>query len=427
MFIPCVLAFWYRVSESIHRLGEVLKNFPAYIEFFTKMASAIFTLLLGKLLYDQTNSLWAFATAYGGEFLIVTLIQLYAGSFADRYAPARILIAINALSVSVFLFLAMSYDVLYSVSLLIAAAMVYVFRPFYRTSLFVLVREIAAKDELKVVNGRMTSASQLGQIIGLSLTGLFLSWYSEIAVFYLMTLIYGFCFVLSLSIYRRRRFNTTAEAQEKPQQLNWHDFVDFIKSDRAFSVRLASSFSIAASLGGFYILLAPLVAAKFSDNTVWLSWLSVSYASGAILSGILMKQFHRRFQSLSSDFHLMLNQGISAVAFLCYGLFEQLLWLPVMLFCFGASTTFAAVSLASFLQSRTLNGVAGRTAAAQNILIAAGNTFVAFYCSYLFDWSFDAAALGLALLILVLMCFFFGVCRLYPESETEATRTLATE
>ncbi|UXI03043.1 MFS transporter [Photobacterium sp. TY1-4] len=401
-----------------------MKNIPVIIEFFTKMASAIFTLVLGKLLFDQTNSLWAFATAYGGEFLIVTLIQLYAGSIADRYSPAKILIAINTLSLTAFGFLAATYEMSATLSLLLAAGMVYVSRPFYRTALFVLVRDVASESEFKLVNGRIASASQLGQIIGLSLTGLFLSWYSHAAVFYLMDLIYGICLLLSLFLYVRISGQGKPVQREVSDPLHWRDFFHFAGRDRAFAVRLVSSFSIAVSLGGFYVLLAPLVAAKFGDDTTWLSWLSVSYATGAIVSGILMKQLSQRFKEQSSDRRLLLNQMLSAFAFFCYGYFDQLVWLPLLLFCFGVSTTLAAVSLSSFLQVRTLSGVAGRTAAIQNIVIAAGNTFVAFYCSWLFERSFSTAAMGLAALLFILMLGFGVMFRAWPESLEPADKTL---
>lgn len=393
-----------------------LKNMPPIIEFFTKMASAIFTLLLGKLLYDQTNSLWAFATAYGGEFVIVSIIQLYAGTFADRYSPTKILIAINALNVIVFGTLSIGYDDPSTLGLLFAAAMVYVSRPFYRTSLFVLVREITNKQHLKVVNGRITSCSQLGQIVGLSLTGLLLSSYTSIKVLYLMTFIYCFCFAVSIFIYLKHIEKYSGQ-KSNMKKLNWSDFAFVINNNRSFLVRLLSSFSIAVSLSGFYVLLAPLVSEKFSNNTEWLSWLSVSYALGAILSGIFVKQSEVLVTTRSSDNFLLLNQVVSSFSFLSYGLCDELFWLPVLLFCLGTTTTLAAVSLASYLQTITLDGIAGRTSAVQNIIIAFGNAFAAFFCSFLFEWSFDVAAIGLALLILTLMCLSITCFKLFPEAE----------
>ncbi|WP_408622861.1 MFS transporter [Celerinatantimonas yamalensis] len=380
------------------------------------MASAIFTLLIGKLLYDETNSLWAFATASGGEFIIVTIIQLAAGALADRHAPTKILIVINALCMAVFILLAFIYHWAPTVGLLLAAGIVYVFRPLYRTSLFVLVRKMVATNDLRAVNGQIASASQLGQIIGFALTGIILSWTSEVAVFYLMALIYGFCLLLSTFIYYRQDVVQLAVTSSKKELLNWADFVQFSKGHHAFIVRLASSLSIAISLGGFYVLIAPLVTAKFTDNSQWLSWLSVSYALGATISGILVKKSEQFLKVLSSDKLLMINQIISATTFLCCGLLNQLVWLPILLFCFGVTTTLAAVSLSSYLQTVALSGVMGRTSAIQNIFIAAGNAGVAFFCAWIFNWSFNAAAIGLGLLILFIMCLFLLVFRRYPES-----------
>lgn len=393
-------------------------NIPCFIEFFTKMASAIFTLLLGKLLFDQTNSLWAFASAYGGEFVIVALIQIFAGSAADKYSPTKILLLINALSCGLFFALAQYYQHMPIIGLFVAAAMVYVARPFYRTSLFVLIRSVNDKSQLATANGRMTSSSQLGQIIGLSLTGWLLSRYSEVSLLQLMTSLYAVCLVLIFVAHRSYKSNS-ARNSNKSQPLSWRDFFQFSQNQRAFLVRLTSSFSIALSLGGFYVLLAPLVAEKFANNSNWLSSLSLSYALGAITSGIAVKRYNALLKTASSDRLLALNQGISSLVFFSCGLFPDLSWLPVLLFLFGSSTTFAAVSLASYLQSTTLDGIAGRTAAAQNIIIAMGNAFVAFYCSFWFSWSFQAAAIALGALIGAIMLIYLAVLDHYPQVDHE--------
>ncbi|MFY3325212.1 MFS transporter [Vibrio fluvialis] len=386
---------------------------PPLIEFFTKMASAIFTLLLGKLLYDQTNSLWAFASAYGGEFLIVTLIQCYAGTISDRYSPCQILVIINVISFVAFISLSMTYSADSTFYLLIAAGIVYVARPFYRTSLFVLVKDVFKANELKIVNGKIAASSQLGQIVGLSMTGVMLSWYSESAVLYFMAVIYGVCLLASLLIKSKYAHQNHAEVTQKTA-LSWCDFINFTFGNRAFLIRLLSSFSIAVSLGGFYVLLAPLVANKFANDTQWLSWLSVSYAVGAIASGTLMKHFKSMLNKQSSDTALLINQCVSALAFLAFALFDQLSWLPILMFCFGVTTTLAAVSLAAYLQEMTLDGIAGRTAAIQNIIIAFGNAFAAFYCSCLFEWSFESAAIGLAFLLLLVSMVFLVVFAKHP-------------
>ena len=396
-----------------------MKNIPIYIEFFTKMASAVFTLLLGKVLFDQTNSLWAFATAYGGEFLIVSIIQLYAGSLADKYSPIKLLILINTLSISTFIILALSYDILLSTGMLIAAMVVYIFRPFYRTCLFVLIRNLVEEDELKVLNGRVTSASQFGQVIGLSATGLMLFHTSEVLIFYVMAFIYLLCLSMSMYLNKKCQFKSHSSKTSMDTYVSWRSFFKFCQQKKPFTVRLISSFSIAVSLAGFYVLLAPLVADEFSNNEIWLSFLSVSYALGAIISGILIKTLMTKLPNLTSDRLLLLNQIIGTACFLSYALIETLIWLPALLFLFGISTTLAAVSLSSFLQFNTLDEIAGRTAAIQNIVIAAGNAFVAAFASFLFDMSFHYAAIGVALCLMVLSVIFMVCFKLYPEKKAD--------
>ncbi|MEZ9651909.1 MFS transporter [Vibrio lentus] len=392
-----------------------MTNVPVYIEFFTKMSSSIFTLLLGKILFDETNSLWSFASAYGGEFVIVTLIQIYAGSVSDKYSPIRILILINTFSVITFIILTLTYNYVLSYGLLAAALAVYVFRPFYRTSLFVLVRRLAKIEDLKVLNGRVTSASQLGQIFGLTVTGLMLSFYSVTYIFLSMAIIYMICLFMTirLSISSDKLSNYKIESDR--EHASWRDFAKFLKLEKYFTVRLISSFSIAFCLGGFYVNLAPLVVEKFSNNEMWLSVLSVSYASGAIFSGLIIKQITNRISKLSSDYFLLFNQIVSMSSFLSFGLLNDLGWIPLLLFVFGTSTTLAAVSLSTYLQQNTLNEFVGRTAAVQNITIALGNAFAAFYSSYLFDISFLYSSLGLSIMLILQVIFFKFLFFVYPE------------
>jgi len=344
---------------------------------------------------------------------------LYAGSLADKYSPIKLLILINTLSISTFIILALSYEILLSTGLLVAAMMVYIFRPFYRTCLFVLIRNLVEEDELKVLNGRVTSASQFGQVIGLSATGLMLFHTSEVLIFYFMAFIYLLCLSMSVYLNKKCDFNSQSLKTSINTYVSWRSFFIFCRQKKPFTVRIMSSFSIAVSLAGFYVLLAPLVADKFSNNEVWLSLLSVSYALGAIISGILIKAMMTKFPNLSSDRLLLFNQIIGATSFLSYALIDTLVWLPALLFLFGISTTLAAVSLSSFLQINTLDEIAGRTAALQNIVIASGNAFVAVLASFLFDISFHHAAIGVALCLLVLSVIFMVCFNLYPEKKAD--------
>ena len=394
-------------------------NIPVYIEFFTKMSSAIFTLLLGKLLFDEANSLWAFASAYGGEFVIVTLIQMYAGSIADKYSPLRILIFTNAISSIVFISLFTVYDYFLSHSLFIAAAIVYIFRPFYRTSLFVLIRTVAKKEELKVLNGRVTSASQLGQIFGLTLTGAMLSFYSVNYIFLAMAIIYISCLFMSIKFCTSSHYNCSTNARGDGNRINWREFGQFLKLEKHFSIRLLSSFSIAFCLGGFYVHLAPVVVEKFANSEIWLSILSVSYAAGAIISGMLIKKTNNSLSNTSSDNLLLFNQILAIATFMSFGLFDNLYWVPILLFTFGISTTLSAVGLSTYLQNNTLDEVAGRTAAAQNIVIASGNALVAFYSSYLFDYSFIYSSIGVSIILFFQAIFFRVLFLLYPGKPSD--------
>ncbi|MGF1763741.1 MFS transporter [Aliivibrio kagoshimensis] len=387
---------------------------PAYIELFTKMTSAIFTLMLGKLLFDHTGSLWAFATAFGSEFLIVSGMQYYASRASDTFSPIKILLLCNFFSIAIFTLFVFTYEYEPTVTLLLGALTIFVSRPFYRSALYVFVRNSVDKKDLARVNSRISAGSQLGHIIGLSFTGFVLATYSVIYLFELITVIFILCFILikwadldsdlqSEKAYSNTNLNTS-----------WREFFTYCNHHKAFTTRLMSSFSIAISLGAFYVLLTPTVSAKFGGDSSWQSILGTSYALGVIAGGVMGKFYQKQVQRICSDNMMYVNQIIATAVFFCYGYFDSLGAMPALLLCFGVSSSLSAIRLSTFLQYSVTEDIAGRTSAVQNVMLALGNVVIAYFIAYMHDISFQYAAIGVSCFSALMLFINFLLYRRYP-------------
>ncbi len=387
---------------------------PAYIELFTKMCSAIFILMLGKLLFDHTGSLWAFATAFGSEFLIVSGMQYFAGKASDTFSPIKILLLCSLFSISTFTLFVFTYEYDPTMTLFFGALTIFVSRPFYRSALYVFVRNSIEKKHHARVNSRISAGSQLGHIIGLSFTGFVLAIYSEIYLFELITAIFVLCFILIKWADIDSDLQSEKEYDNKNINTSWGEFYCYCLSNKAFSVRLLSSFSIAVSLGAFYVLLTPTVSAKFGGDSSWQSILGTSYALGVISGGVLSKFYQQQVQRISSDSIMYVNQITAAVVFFCYGYFDSLIAMPLLLLCFGITSSLSTVRLSMFLQHYVTEDIAGRTSAIQNVMLAFGNVVIAYFVAYLHDISFQYAAIGVACLSVLMMILNVLVYSLYP-------------
>lgn len=127
----------------------------------TNIGNGMYTLAVGKLLYDQTGSSTPFAMLLMLEAILTFSTQAIASSAVDRGRAKQCAVIAEAirgfavLTASAFVFAG------HTASILLAAIVINLLRPFYRTASFAIGPMIADGKQLAVYNARTSTFFRL--------------------------------------------------------------------------------------------------------------------------------------------------------------------------------------------------------------------------------------------------------------------------
>lgn len=361
-------------------------------ELSINIARGLFTLALGMMLYQATDSLWAFALTFVSEFFVAIFLQGLAGSLVDRVGAVRVMGAALLVSTAGLLaafFLAAQQ----SASLLIALAILLnIARPFIRNAVFALTPQVVSEAKLEKLNGLISIALQLGQMVGMALAGFILEWYSAgfitFATFGGYLLASGFYFTLFAHLRRRK-----SEHREEPAEpAGWSDVGAFVAKHPRIRVVLACAAVDYMAIAVFNLLLAPAVREIFAGRERWLSFIDIAFAIGALTGGLLIAK-----KTFSDALKYRVSLLSTACAMGVFGCYFFRLPAPVLLgvtSLFGFMVTLSTVFWLSEIQRDTPAAIRGRVGSLRYIANSVGVILGTSLVSLANDRSFDLALLA---------------------------------
>ena len=175
-------------------------------------------------------------------------------------------------------------------SLAIILAMTVVIRcahSFHRAGTFALTPALVPAGDLAKLNSWFSACQQGGQLVGLGATGLVVAQWGAPAAFF----INGVTFLISAATLAAVRScdgiaDRQATARAEPIWRNvlsgWADFARLMWRDVRLAGLIVVSTADNVALILFNLILAPLVAERFSADPTWLSLLASGFAFGAM-------------------------------------------------------------------------------------------------------------------------------------------------
>lgn len=379
-------------------------------EFAINFSRGIMTLAVGKLLYDETASLLAFALVFLLEFVFAVLLQGFAGSSVDKYGCRKVLLIANFTAVLtligaiVYLFDGVVPSVLIALSVILNLT-----RPFIRNAIFSLIPEITSVDRMAKANGLVSIAMQLGQAAGIMAAGILLELTSHLII--LLVVLFGFIF--SLACYNAMSTATTTssvrgleERSTKPVH-DWSAVIEAIRRQPAIlTIYLFTAIDFAA-IAIFNILLAPVVTHYFDNNNLWLTGLDLCFTAGAVIAGVALAKLntlsqHAKLTSLSTTIAACLLFG-------CYSIDSPLaLAIPLIVYL-GISSTLSSVSWSTLLQKISDPRIKGKLASLRFIINSFYVTIATLSVSFAEGYSLQMAGAFSALLMIA----FLGIAGIH--------------
>ncbi|MEK5492618.1 MFS transporter [Paenibacillus sp. FSL R7-0297] len=349
----------------------------------TNIGNGMYTLAVGKLLYDQTGSSTPFALLLMMEAVLTFSTQAIASSAVDRGRAkqcafiAESIRGLAVLTAAAFVFAG------HPASILLAAVIINLLRPFYRTASFAIGPMIADGKQLAVYNARTSTFFQIGQFLGAGIAGVVISFLSpEVAIalngisYLLSALCIGLAAIPGQKLRARQGSGFgSALASISPKRFwrEWTDLLALVLRKNAKVLGLAvlctADFIVVSFINISY---APIL--ETMDAPSW--WLSIwdsAFSIGAIAGAYLFGRMDHSQIRMNRTALALVVQGLNIAAI---GLMNHPVWLsPLMLFL-GVSNAFSVSSFTYSLQLTAPAEFHGRISGIRQFFISAATMLV---------------------------------------------------
>lgn len=348
----------------------------------SNIGNGMYTLAVGKLLYDKTGSATSFAFLIMIESVLTFSTQAIASSAVDRGRAKQCSFIAEAVRGLAVIFAAALAIAGYPISILFAAIVINLLRPFYRTASFAIGPMIADGKKLALYNARTSTFFQVGQFLGAGIAGIIISVLSPVAaiamngVSYLLS---AMCIAFAtipgqklLSHEGGGLTNVLSSIGPKRFWLEWNDLLKLIlKNPKVLGLATlcTADFIVVSFVNISY---APFLE-KTNSPAWWLSIWDSAFALGAIAGAYLFGNMNHTRIHMNRTGLALVVQGLTIAGL---GLTNNALWLaPLMLFL-GLSNAFSVSSFTYSLQLTAPPEFRGRISGIRQFFISLSTMLV---------------------------------------------------
>jgi predicted MFS family arabinose efflux permease len=296
------------------------------------------------------------------------IIGIPAGAWVDRLPPRRVMLACDAVSVTVYAsvpvaawFGVLTVAQLVAVALIAGAASV-----FFNSAYQVLLPGVVAEPDLPEANARLLGSREVAQIGGPGLGGLLAQVAGPVTGMLAdaMSFAVSFCCLTAMAPPRDRRpADPAAGGMLAGLRFAWRD--PYLRAMMAFSC-LGN-----LALTGVDALLVVFLARTIGLSPAVTGLVMASMGAGGVLGAVTARPLGRRFGTARSML-LAVPVGMCLALLLpLAGTGPRLLFAVVAMLCSGAVVVIANVIIDSFIQAYVPPGILGRVASATRTVVFA--------------------------------------------------------
>lgn len=357
------------ILPAASRLSGSAKWFVTSI-FVTNIGNGMQTIAVGKLLYDKTGSAASFGFVMIAEYVISFLAGLIAGSAVDRGSCRGICISTDVFRSLIVLSSCAGFAATAETWWIVASIIgINLGKPFYRSATFVLGARLSQETSLLRLNAVAGAAMQTGQLLGMGLVGLIITYTNTTVAFGLNGLSYAAAAVAITFVTLKPLNETEATARQALRRTSladeWRGVFSLLKSERGLLAHICICAGDFVAIAFLNLALVPIVSQWYGGDAYIISLLDGCFAVGAAAVAFIL----RRWKA-------------SAINMVCFGLIAQSVLFgllaaarspyagaSIILLLGGASTLSLTASL-SALQTRCGSSVKGKIAAARQLILS---------------------------------------------------------
>lgn len=392
--------------------------------FVSNIGNGMYILAIGIILYKSTGQTSTFTFMVVLQAILSFLTQSFASVISDK-GFAKIAASSAELLRGFIIILCGLGAMFYSVKfLVIAAALLSLLQPFYRTSIFVIGPLIAQNTALAKYNARVSAFQQAGQLIGAAIAGLIIAVFSP----YVAIFINGLSYLFSAYTMRVSEIPEQEELLAKfIKSLKFIGLTTVIKDWWLLIKHLASHISIffLSFLGITDIIIAsylnviyaPLLG-HFHVGSYWISIWDSLFAFGAILGAILfgrLKRFHNNIKlsiiGLTTEAALFFLFSVSGP--------EEIV---VLMFLIGIANSVSISSFSLSLQVNSKQELMGRVSGVRQLCVSLSTLLVLPILSGAVNQSVTIGSRAISIFIMIVVVLSFLLLNKYirtPRTEVE--------
>lgn len=340
--------------------------------FITDIGNGLYTLSVAKLLFDSSGSVAPFGTVIILEYLITALLQLVAGSWVDRSDLSRTAVTVDLLRGG-FIVLAALAIPFGSPSWWIFASVLVINlgKPFHRAATFAMGPVVAPGEALTRYTALWSMSSQAGQLLGIALAGVLLTYFAPAVVFALNGLSY--LLAAGLTILARvpsieRNLAHATESWLTKFRADWQEMLALLRNHRSLGFHLMLCAGDFLAISFLNLAIVPLVAARFAGIPLYLSVLDGSYAVGSMLTTSLIAARGLRYPPSRVA---QVSFAGQAVAFLMLAASPSIFLAATSVVLMAIFNTVSLTNLMTRLALRSKGPIKGRVSALRQLVLSA--------------------------------------------------------
>lgn len=379
----------------------------------TNIGNGIHTITIGKILYDETGSASSFGIVILFEYIINLLFQTVAGFLVDRSNPKLISI-VSDLTTGVFITIASYFMTPKSVFWWILGSTIIInsSKPFYRSATFSIGPAISKGDLLLKYNSLSASFLQIGQLFGISISGLLIQYLGTNVAFGMNGISYIISGVL-VWIARIPRIEVKRGGNNHFVRTflnDWKEVVLFLRSNKSLSLFLLFSAGDFLVVNFINISLVPFVNTWFNGSAYWLSILDGSFAIGSIIIGYvssdIVKKFGRRKILISGiGFQALLLAYLSIQQYPISSIFVMIL--------LGIFNTLSITTFMTNIQEMSIGPIKGRIASVRYLILSIFAGIIIPGVTYMYQFSVQWGLITSAIVSLFFCVLMYLVSKRY--------------
>ncbi|GAB6989652.1 MFS transporter [Paenibacillus pini] len=381
--------------------------------FISNIGSGMQLIAVSKLLYDKTNSATSIGIVIILQYVVMFLVQFISGSVVDRSDQKKILVISDftkgLLIVGAGTIFLVNSDTSLSYLFIILVLVNFVV-PFFSNAQFTLTPELVKdQEELLQANSIITTLFQAGQLIGSAVVASIIFFMSPAAAL----IISGSMYFISSFYFGLIKYSKKKKERMEQKSIgvgffeDWKRLFKKIGKEKSLLAHLLVSSGDYMAVNIFNLMLIPLVAYHYNDNSFYISLFDSGFAIGSMIIVAYIANFSKKLGMNNSAVIGLLLQSLILIII---SLNINVIFAFLLIIVYGSANSFSITIFNTNLQKRSTSEFMGRINSVKNFIVSLLTITLIPVLSRVFDISIEYGLLasGLVLFSYSLISFLLG-------------------